>query len=90
MSKEINRSPKPYRYSDAEWALLSYFVDPSELKDAEPYVVYRIAVGEAFINNTKGPHVEALRRAWLAIHRDNVPRGTAEFDSLVTPAAVVW
>ena len=53
------------------------------LDSLEPMPVYRIAVGDAFANDTKGPHVEALRRAYLALCDAKLYRTTPEFDKLL-------
>lgn len=45
--------------------------------------LFRMCVEKAFIEDMKGPHVEALRRAYAALAKCNPYRCTEEFEKLL-------
>ena len=53
-----------------------------ELIDA-PMSLYRMCVEVAFIQDMRGPHVEALRRAYKAMYDCTVFRRTRKFEKLI-------
>lgn len=73
------------KYSDNEKKLftdvgLPHLMDLS----IRPSSLYDLAMEKVFIDDQKGPHVEALRRAMFAIKACNPRRLTHEFEALIT------
>ena len=71
-------------YSEGEFKLLNSLGFGNLIKQIENTPsVYRIAVEKCFIEDLKGPNVEALRRAYKAINKCNPYRMTPEFEELI-------
>lgn len=72
-------------YTKAEIRLISMFGYGDLVSRIEcPPGLYRMCVEKAFVEKMEGPHVEALRRAYLALMRCSPYRQTEEFEKLVS------
>lgn len=68
-------------FKDLGWGYLfeNTFVD----NPIEPFVMYRMASESAFINNSQGNAVEALRKGMKAMSESKPYRFTPEFEKLI-------
>ena len=73
-------------YSEAEQKLIGaiskHWLDVITKTEINPPTLYRCLAEEVFVEDRKGPEVEALRRCCKAIITCNPYRMTKEFDSL--------
>lgn len=71
-------------YSPAEQRLFRHFgLDDRVWTTLSPPQVYQILVVSAFENSLAGTHVEALRRASIALRDGSLRRGTTGWDHLI-------
>lgn len=70
-------------YSENEYKLLQYFGYSDLIQRYPMIVIYRMCAEKAFLEDMKGPAVEALRRGLNAIISGKPWRRTVAFDKLV-------
>jgi hypothetical protein len=75
-----------FDYSEAEQTLIKtiseHWFDVIHKTDINPPNLYRIMAEEAFVDNRRGPAIEALRRVCKALRDSKIYRCTPEFDKL--------
>ena len=71
-------------YSDNEIKLFNLF-GYQTLMDygTNPITIYEMCVRKAFMYNMVGPHIEALRRGYVAIQECSAYRDTEKFEKLI-------
>lgn len=70
-------------YSPNEIKLFKAFGLFDILHYQEPLIVYRTAIDIVFRYNWEGPHVEALRKGYIAFCENKPLRNTDEFELLI-------
>lgn len=70
-------------YSENEYKLLQHFGYSDFIRHHPITVLYRMCAEKAFLEDAKGPAVEALRRGLTAIINGKPLRKTVAFDKLI-------